>query len=233
MKAAIKAVMKRVRDLHPDPDNPRKNLKEIRILAASIKAIGLQVPLRISRDKDGRFIVIDGNRRLAAFGMLGMEDEFIPCVISDGDENLTSVTETLSLQARDMLARLAQHGHTRMGWSSYEAACLFRDAIHAGVPINVLAETAGTWPLKINRGQKVLEDLERFHYGPNRFSIFLTAHRRGVDPRHVDVLIKSGHVTSTQNVSWLPVIMTKFKQPWKSKRTLLDLYQAALRGSAP
>jgi len=231
MKSAVKTVMKRVRDLLPDPSNPRRGLKDIPRLAESIRTIGLQVPLRISRNDKGEFQVIDGSRRLAALKQLGMDDEFIPCVLSDGEESLTPFMSKFPPDTRDALARLAQHGGARKGWGAYETALLYRDLLEDGVSVDALATVSAKWPLLIERGQKALGDLETFHRDATKFSFFCTGRAHGLPSKTINLLLNSGHLKGSGQVRWLPVILTKFKQPWKSTRTLLQLYHDALRGT--
>ncbi|GAB3889019.1 ParB/RepB/Spo0J family partition protein [Terrabacter terrigena] len=61
-----------VTDVHPDPDNARENVGDIRELAASIEAAGLLQPLVVRRHQ-GRLIVVAGHRRLAAVKHLGWQ----------------------------------------------------------------------------------------------------------------------------------------------------------------
>ena len=61
-----------VAQLHPHPDNPRKDLGDITELTASIKANGvLQNLTVVPRNTDG-YTVIIGHRRLAAAKAAGL-----------------------------------------------------------------------------------------------------------------------------------------------------------------
>lgn len=67
----IKGLMRvPVRDLHPNPANPRENLTEIEELARSIDEVGLLQPIIAQREPTGRLVVLAGHRRLAAVKLL-------------------------------------------------------------------------------------------------------------------------------------------------------------------
>lgn len=77
-------VMIPIDDLHPHPDNPRKELGDLTELAASIKAKGVLqnltvVPRFVGTKLDGYRIVI-GHRRHAAAKLAGIEE--LPCTIA-------------------------------------------------------------------------------------------------------------------------------------------------------
>lgn len=75
--AEMKVVMKKIKDIIPYKNNPRKNEKAIDAVANSIKEFGFKNPIII--DKDG--IIISGHtRRLAAIKLKMTE---VPCVIGD------------------------------------------------------------------------------------------------------------------------------------------------------
>lgn len=70
-----------VRHLHPDPGNPREELRDIEDLADSIQEIGLLQPIIARRGADSRLFVIAGHRRLAAVQLLKWTD--VACIIRD------------------------------------------------------------------------------------------------------------------------------------------------------
>ena len=49
-----------------DPKNPRSEIGDVSDLVASIRAHGLIQPITVRRTEDGKFVVVAGNRRLAA-----------------------------------------------------------------------------------------------------------------------------------------------------------------------
>lgn len=66
--------------VHPDPDNPREDVGDVRELARSMAAAGLIQPVIARRDTaTGRLVLVAGHRRLAAAQELGWTT--IPCVV--------------------------------------------------------------------------------------------------------------------------------------------------------
>jgi DNA modification methylase len=73
----LQVVYRRIRDLKPDPRNPRKHSKtKIRRLAGSIKHFGFNVPVLIGRDST----VVAGHARLLACLELGLKEIATICV---------------------------------------------------------------------------------------------------------------------------------------------------------
>lgn len=71
-----------VTDLHPHPDNPRKNVGDVSELAASIKAQGIRQNLLVVPLGEGNgWRVVIGHRRLAAAKQAGLET--VPCAVAD------------------------------------------------------------------------------------------------------------------------------------------------------
>jgi ParB family chromosome partitioning protein len=62
----------RLRDIIPDPANPREDVGDILDLAASMKTAGLLQPIVVRRH-EGRYLVVAGHRRLAAAQHLSWE----------------------------------------------------------------------------------------------------------------------------------------------------------------
>lgn len=60
----------RITAVHPDPENPRTELKDIDELAGSIKQAGMLQPI-VARYAGGKLVMIAGHRRLAAAKQLG------------------------------------------------------------------------------------------------------------------------------------------------------------------
>ena len=69
--------MKRLEDIRPYENNPRKNDKAVRHVAKSIKRFGFKVPIVI--DADG--VIVAGHTRYKASLELGLEK--VPCIIAD------------------------------------------------------------------------------------------------------------------------------------------------------
>lgn len=68
----------KVTDLHPDPDNPREELRDIEDLADSIKEAGLLQPI-VARRVGKQLIVVAGHRRLAAVQHLRWTE--VQCIV--------------------------------------------------------------------------------------------------------------------------------------------------------
>ena len=75
--------MIRIDDLHPHPDNPRKDLGDLSELTESIKKQGVMQNLTVVPDQDGYKVII-GHRRMAAAKAAGLEE--VPCVIRELDD---------------------------------------------------------------------------------------------------------------------------------------------------
>ena len=72
-----KIEMRRISDLKPYKNNPRKNDKAVDAVAASIKAFGFKQPVVI--DDNGE--IIAGHTRLKAAKKLGIKT--VPCIVAD------------------------------------------------------------------------------------------------------------------------------------------------------
>ncbi len=98
-----------VDELHPHPDNPRKELGDLTELCESIKARGIMQNLTVLWAGPGKgYTVLIGHRRLAAAKLAELDE--LPCVVIDGIsradqvaimtmENLQRADLTLSEQA--------------------------------------------------------------------------------------------------------------------------------------
>ncbi len=73
----MKIVIKKVEDLIPYINNPRKNNDAVDAVASSIKHFGFKVPIVI----DAKNEVIAGHTRLKAAKKLGMDK--VPCIVAD------------------------------------------------------------------------------------------------------------------------------------------------------
>lgn len=73
----MQIVMKRIGEVIPYKNNPRRNDQAVDAVAESIRQFGFKVPIVI--DKDG--IIVAGHTRLKAAVTLGLEE--VPCVVAD------------------------------------------------------------------------------------------------------------------------------------------------------
>lgn len=73
----MEIVYKLVEDLNPYKNNPRKNEKAVKMVAASIRDFGFKVPITIDKNNS----IVTGHTRLKAAIQLGMKE--VPCIILD------------------------------------------------------------------------------------------------------------------------------------------------------
>jgi len=73
----VEIIEKRLSELTPYKNNPRKNDQAVDAVAASIKAFGFKVPIVI--DRDG--VIVCGHTRAKAAKKLKLES--VPCVVAD------------------------------------------------------------------------------------------------------------------------------------------------------
>lgn len=71
-------------ELHPHPQNPRKDLGDISELAESIKHSGIMQNLTVVKRDEGGYTVIIGHRRCAAAKIAGLESA--PCAVCEMSE---------------------------------------------------------------------------------------------------------------------------------------------------
>lgn len=73
----MEIVYKKISDLKPYKNNPRKNESAVNAVASSIKEFGFKVPIVI--DADGE--IIAGHTRIKAAKKLKLTE--VPCIIAD------------------------------------------------------------------------------------------------------------------------------------------------------
>ncbi len=92
-----------VDELHPHPDNPRKELGDLTELAESIKSKGVMQNLTVVPRSEGGYTVIIGHRRSAAAKVAGLTA--LPCVIVEMSEREQVATMLLeNMQRVDLTA---------------------------------------------------------------------------------------------------------------------------------
>lgn len=88
-------IMLPVAELHPHPDNPRKELGDLEQLSEDVRKNGIRQNLTVVKADDGYKIII-GHRRHAAAALAGLET--VPCIIAEMTEREqleTMLTENL------------------------------------------------------------------------------------------------------------------------------------------
>ena len=138
-----------VAQLHPHPDNPRKDLGDITELTASIKANGvLQNLTVVPRNTDG-YTVIIGHRRLAAAKAAGLME--LPCI----------VVEDMTLE--EQISTMMTENMQRSDLTVYEEADGFQMMMDFGNSMEQVADKAGFSESTIRRRVKLLSlDREEF-----------------------------------------------------------------------
>ncbi len=141
--------------IHPNPDNPRKDLGDLTELADSVKANGILQNLTVvPTDDDNVYRVVIGHRRLAAAKMAGLSK--VPCVVSD---------MTLQEQVQTMLLENMQ----RSDLTVYEQAQGFQMMLDMGDTVEKIAEKSGFSATTVRRRVKLLElDADKFKASEER-----------------------------------------------------------------
>lgn len=73
----MEIINKRVEDLIPYENNPRKNDDAVEYVANSIREFGFKVPIVIDKEN----VIVAGHTRLKAAEQLGLEE--VPCIVAD------------------------------------------------------------------------------------------------------------------------------------------------------
>jgi ParB family chromosome partitioning protein len=116
--------------VYPNPKQPRTIFKreDLEELAASIQQHGLLQPIKVRPDADGRFMIVLGERRWRAHGLL--QRKTIPATVMDmSDGDLADAAIVENLQRRDI--------------TPLEEARAFQARIDAGLTVDELAERLG------------------------------------------------------------------------------------------
>ncbi len=93
----------KIRDIEPNPDQPRKNFDKaaLEALASSIKEHGVIQPILVKPEKGGIYIIIAGERRWRAAKLAGLKE--IPCIIGEYTEKeIMEVALIENLQREDL-----------------------------------------------------------------------------------------------------------------------------------
>lgn len=138
-------------ELHPHPDNPRKDLGDLTELADSIKANGILqnltvVPRIVTGNllgntwQDGYTVVI-GHRRLAAAKLAGLKE--LPCIVSD-------------MSLRDQVRTMLMENIQRADLTIYEQAQGFQMMMDMGDTVEDIARKSGFSQSTVRRRVKLL-----------------------------------------------------------------------------
>ena len=88
-----------MKQISPNDENPRIIFRqeELDNLTLSIKKIGLQVPITVYQDRQGKYKIIDGERRWRVFKKLNFET--VPAIIQDKPNELDNLLIMFNIHA--------------------------------------------------------------------------------------------------------------------------------------
>ena len=137
-------VMIPVDKLYPHPDNPRKNLGDLKELSESIKVKGVMQNLTVvpRADEDGTYTIIIGHRRHAAAMKAGLKE--LPCVIVEMSE-------------QDQLATMLLENIQRSDLTAYEQAKGFQMMMDFGDSVSGIVKKTGFSESTVRRRLKMAE----------------------------------------------------------------------------
>ncbi len=101
--ASGKVVMLKLRDIEPNPKQPRRNFdkEKLEALAESLKTHGVIQPVLVKKNENGMYTIIAGERRWRASKLAKLSE--IPCIIKEFDEKeLMEVALIENLQREDL-----------------------------------------------------------------------------------------------------------------------------------
>lgn len=92
-----------IAEIEPNPDQPRRNVGDLRDLKASIESKGILEPILVRPLESGKFQIISGERRFRAALEAGLDE--IPCVeLKVSDEEALEIALIENLQRKDLTA---------------------------------------------------------------------------------------------------------------------------------
>lgn len=143
-----------VDQLHPHPDNPRKNLGDLTELSESIKAKGVLQNLTVVPAEEGGYRIIIGHRRHAAGVQAGLDE--LPCVV---------VAMTPQEQFETMMVENVQ----RSDLTVYEQAEGFQMMMDMGNSVEDIASKTGFSKTTVYSRMKLMElDKKKFQKAEKR-----------------------------------------------------------------
>lgn len=92
-----------INDIKTNPNQPRKDFDEeqIRELASSIDKLGLIQPITIQREKDGKYLLVAGERRYRAVKSLG-RDKIAAYIIERSEVEIMEMSLVENIQRQDL-----------------------------------------------------------------------------------------------------------------------------------
>lgn len=94
--------------IYTNPEQPRKtfNQGELEELAMSIKEYGVLQPIIVSRNKEGKYFLVAGERRLRASKLLGLSK--IPAIIKEADDKSIALIALVENVQRENLSYIEE-----------------------------------------------------------------------------------------------------------------------------
>lgn len=131
-----------INELHPHPDNPRKNLGDLTELADSIREKGVMQNLTIVPREAGGYTVIIGHRRMAASKQAGLKE--LPCIVTD-------------MTPEEQVATMLLENMQRSDLTAYEQAQGFQMMMDFGEDVDSIARKTGFSRTTVTRRLKMAE----------------------------------------------------------------------------
>ncbi len=112
----------------PNPDQPRKIFDEAKLheLAASIRELGLQQPIKVRKDAPKRYLIVMGERRYRAHLLIGAETIRCDVETAMDDDELAIAAIVENLQRADLSPLEEAHAFQAMIDRGYTAETLAR-----------------------------------------------------------------------------------------------------------
>lgn len=117
-----------INKLHPHPDNPRKQLGDLKELANSIKANGIFQNLTVVPNNDDTYTIIIGHRRKAAAEIAGLKE--LPCAVVEMTE-------------KEQLSTMLLENMQRSDLTVYEQAQGFQLMLDLGESVENISKQTG------------------------------------------------------------------------------------------
>lgn len=130
-----------IEQLHPHPDNPRKELGDLTELSASIKSSGIYQNLTVVPRKEGGYTVVIGHRRRAAAKLAGLTE--LPCIVTD-------------MSYKEQLSTMLLENMQRSDLTVYEQAQGFQMMLDLGDTVSTIAQSTGLSETTVRRRVKLL-----------------------------------------------------------------------------
>lgn len=153
----MRVVEKRIEDLRPYENNPRKNEAAVDKVAASIKEFGFKVPMVITQDGE----IVAGHTRLLAAKQIGLRK--VPCIIANDlteaqirayrlADNKTAEFAEWDLQLLELeLSAIEEIDMTAFGFLEEKREGVIEDDYDKEPPENPKAKRGNIWQLGRHR----------------------------------------------------------------------------------